>query len=119
MVIKMKMPIRMMAYIISKLIKDKKEFTITSSAMDLRFKFSPVSGGMWLLEISLGAVDYVGRLSFSYFDRLDADVYKAHDFEGDTDGYDAIGLSMDCSDRLDCSQNILIRDKDPELFFKA
>ena len=117
MVIEMKMPISGMVYILNKLIEDKKQFTISSSAMDLRFMFTYTGYDKWFVEISLGAIDYVGRLSFSYCDKLDADIFRVFDFGGDEDGYDAIGFTLDYTDHAENFQSILIRDKNPDLNF--
>ena len=117
MVIKMKMRIDVMVYILNKLIEDKKQFTISSPAMDLRFMFTYTHNDKWFVEISLGAIDYVGRLSFSYSDKLDADIFRVFDFGGDEDGYDVIGFIMDYKNRPEDFQTILIRDKNPDLNF--
>lgn len=114
----MKMPISMMVYIIKKLIEDKMYFSISSSSMDLRFKFTPSSSG-WAVEIELGAIDCVGRLSYAFYDRLDVDISKAFDYTDTEPGYDAISFILDYKNRPEDFQTILIRDKNPDLNFWA
>lgn len=120
MVIKMKMPISMMVYIIKKLIEDRMYFSIASSSMDLRFKFTPLSeSNDWAVEIELGAIDCVGRLSYAFYDRLDVDISKAFDYTDSEPGYDAISFIMDFKNHPEDFQTILIRDKNPDLDFWA
>lgn len=113
MVIKMKMPISMMFYIINKLIADKKGFTISSFSMDLRFKFSPVSDDTWCVEIFLGAVDCTGCLSLSYFHWLEVDIIR------DADNYDKLLFSLYNSGMKNTMQDIAIHDKYPDISFSV
>lgn len=120
MVIKMKMPISMMVYIIRKLIADKKDFTIISPSMDLRFEFAPTTGGMWYVATILDSVGQGEALSYSYFEDLDVDTFRDLDLkDGEIEGYDVLSFILHCRYDVDVSQEIIIRDKNPELIFEA
>lgn len=120
MVIKMKMPISMMIYIISKLIDDKKDFSIISPSMDLRFEFAPTEGGMWYVATILDSVGQGEALSYSYFENLNVDTFRVLDIkDGETVGRDVLSFILHSRYDVDVSQEILIRDENPELIFEA
>ena len=96
-----------MIYIIRKLIDDKKDFTIISPSMGLRFEFAPTTGGMWYVATILESVGNI--LTYSYFNDLDVDIEEQ----------EVISIILHCRYDVSVSQEILIRDKNPELIFEA
>ena len=113
----MKMPIGMMVYIIEKLIKDKKQFTVSSYSMDLRFRFTFTNDGMWRAETILGAVDCSDVLSYSYFHKLSVDIFTVHDLKGEE--HEVIGFILYDPLDLEITQDIMIHDDNPDLNFNA
>ena len=110
----------MMVYIIRKLIDDKKDFTIISPSMDLRFEFAPTEGRMWYVATILDSVGQGEALSYSYFEDLDVDTFRDLDLkDGEIEGYDVLSFILHCRYDVDVSQEIIIRDKNPELMFEA
>ena len=118
----MKMPVNVMVYLISKLIEDKKGFTIVSHAMDLKIRFTYLDNmNKWAVQINLGSRGFCGTLSSSYYDYVtvaESCIFDADECSAPYQGLRFLCSSSKCDGLHPTSTKLSVLDRDPELIVR-